>query len=454
MKKKSKIVLTAVCSAVGAVIAFSAGLLTATMSKNQASRSINWIIDTINQNYYKDVDNDELVAAAMSGGFSKLLDVYSTYYTKEEYRQVVNSNSGQKSGIGISYSFVSGKGVLINSVLGNSPAHEAGLKRGMYLDYGINSNNEEILFSSANSFADFVSGFVDGEQMTLHATDEDGNAIDDFKLGKAEYKASYAYMFTKDCEYAVTYDGGKTAALVKKTDETMNYLPDGAAYINLMQFYGSAVSEMSMLINKFNELNCTSLILDLRGNGGGYVSVMQGISYQFTANHPNEYNNVAMYAEYKNGKRENYYIALPSDKSATIASDVDVYVIANADTASASEALIGVLISYGVIDYEDIYLSDYSDEYVNWLESGGYTAKDGQTYGKGIMQTTFTNITTGEALKLTTAEIYWPNGVSIHDVGISAYSKEYTCNLVPAQWSVTYSDEELQTAVEMMYDVN
>ena len=82
-----------------------------------------------------------------------------------------------------------------------------------------------------------------------------------------------------------------------------------------------------------------------------------------------------------------------------------MYVAANGNSASASEALIGAtMYSYGTISYADIFLTKIGD----------YTAK---TYGKGIMQTTYTN--GGEAVTLTTAQIYWPNGTCIHGRGIT-----------------------------------
>ena len=78
------------------------------------------------------------------------------------------------------------------------------------------------------------------------------------------------------------------------------------------------------------------------------------------------------------------------------------------NTASASEALLGAMISYGTLGYGEIFVTQTAGE------------DSARTYGKGIMQTTFRNGATGEAIKLTTAEIYWPNGVSIHGKGITA----------------------------------
>ena len=91
--------------------------------------------------------------------------------------------------------------------------------------------------------------------------------------------------------------------------------------------------------------------------------------------------------------------------------------------------MIGILVSYGILDYENIFLSAYE----------GATPK---TYGKGIMQSVFTNYVTGEALKLTVAGIYWANGKTIHGTGLTV--TEHGCTAAPAGdriVNVGYDDE-------------
>ena len=101
-----------------------------------------------------------------------------------------------------------------------------------------------------------------------------------------------------------------------------------------------------------------------------------------------------------------------------------IYVSANKNTASASEALIGAMISYGAIGYENVFITDTDAE----------SDAPVTTYGKGIMQTTYYNPMLDEAVKLTTAQIYWPNGVCIHEKGIS------TADGARAVYSETFAD--------------
>ena len=80
--------------------------------------------------------------------------------------------------------------------------------------------------------------------------------------------------------------------------------------------------------------------------------------------------------------------------------------MANGRTASASECLIGALASYNeIFNLNKLVI----DKTYNGVET---------TFGKGIMQTTYT-LLSGGALKLTTAKVLWPNGECIHDKGIS-----------------------------------
>ena len=80
--------------------AFITSILCGCMGTN-ASSSYDWIIKTISKNYYEDIPEDVLHKSGMEGGLSSVLDIYSAYYTKEEYAQIAASNSGSRSGVGI-----------------------------------------------------------------------------------------------------------------------------------------------------------------------------------------------------------------------------------------------------------------------------------------------------------------------------------------------------------------
>ncbi|MCM1437622.1 MAG: S41 family peptidase [Roseburia sp.] len=442
-KGKGKKIITAVVAVVIAAVFFAAGFLVARLSKRREVSSFEWAMKIIGENYYDDVSMNAFLVGSLKGFADECLDSYSAYYTAEEYNAVKASNSGRKSGVGVSFSYLpqgtypgDKSGVYIESVVGGSPAYESGLRAGEFI-LSATAGGNTVTFNGSNDFSDFIDGLDDGERFTL--VSDRGQ----YELAKSAYTASYCYMATADKQWSVSY--GENGRVISETVGGKDCLPEGAAYLRLDQFFGNAAYEAAELIEKFNAENCTSLILDLRGNGGGYVDVMCDISGIFTGQLQNS-EKIAMRAVYRDGHSENYAVTRRFSGSELLPAGTKVSVLADNGTASASEALIGVLIDNKVISYGDIYISDFGENYLSFT---GTQAKDCRTYGKGIMQSTFVNPRTGEALKLTTAKIYWPKGeVSIHDVGLNT---SMGCKTVPAAWDVTFGDEQLAEAVDMIY---
>lgn len=428
---KKRTFLIKLCAVFAAVVIAALSFLSGCSSDTKS-----WMLKTIEKNYYFYDDFDKSGLDELSPvEISARLDMYSRYYTAEEYEAEYNDNQGSKSGVGLYTNFIEGRGVYVVSVVGNSPASIAGIAAGDILTGG-KRNGEVTPFNAPSDFPDFVSSFGTGEKFSLISAEKE------FEVSRENYTASYAYMATCDTawEFVSSADGG--LALSENPSKARAYLPDDAAYINLSQFFGTAAGEVGALLKKFNASHKTSLFLDLRNNGGGYVSVMQDIAGYFTSTLYSEAQ-VAMIAEYRSGKKQLWKTYMHEGDS-LVPKDTNVYVLANSGTASASEALIGVLVSYGFLKYENIFISDYSEEYLEWA---GGEEKTAQTYGKGIMQSTFVKYPQGDALKLTTALIKWPNDKCIHGVALSAKDG---CTIVPAEWSATKNDGELQKVVEII----
>lgn len=437
--KKLRIFVTVIVAVAIAVLSFSAGFLIERCSADKTISSYKWALETIKDNYYFGDPDDSFTETSLRAIADKYLDRYSEYYTKEEYAEVMKSNEGSKSGIGISYSFVKNKGVYISKVVGNSPAYKSGLRSGDFIKSGKTENGSEVTFDNSDTFLQFISPLKDGAKFSL--TDDDGKT---YSMAKAEYTASYTSLCTSSTGWTFGDAASGGLALYEDTNLRISYLPEGCAYLCLDQFFGTATKEFYSLIEKFNAANCTSLILDLRSNGGGYVSIMQEIAGSFADGK----STLAMLSRDKKGREEKFNCKKVTDSKKRVDKSVNVYVLANSGTASASEALIGAMVCYGALDYKNIFLSQYSEEYINWQYPTGEGVKNAQTYGKGIMQTPFTNYNTGEVLKLTTAKIFWPDKqTSIHDRGVTL---EDGCTPVPAEWEFTKGDKELQLAVEII----
>lgn len=401
--------------------------------------SYDWFVKTIEKYYYYPVDASAFDENDLKGNANKFLDRYSAYYTKEEYAATLKSNAGSKSGLGISYSYVPDRGVYISSVSGNSPAYICGLRAGEWLKSGSLQGGEEADFASAADFQNLINSASDGVKLNLTSTD--GTV---YTAAKSQYTASYTYMAMKNTSWVFKDSASGGLAAYEEFTEAIDYLPEDTAYIKISQFYGTASKEFDILIEKFNASGCKSLILDLRSNGGGYVSIMQDIAYSFS----DGTNDLAMLARDKNGREEKFKISKVRSNAHKVSRDVNVYVLANSGTASASEALMGAMISYGALKWENVFLSQYGEDYMDWLEQSGQELKTSRTYGKGIMQSSFENGMTGEVLKLTTAQIYWPDKTTcIHDKGLTVGDG---CTPVYTEWQHTKSDGELKAAVDII----
>lgn len=393
--------------------------------------SEDWVREKIKQNYYR-FDGDYSSLSDLDGlsieEMVKKLDDYSAYYTGPEYAAVLSDAAGNKSGIGVSYKFLNGVGVVLQSVVGNSPAKRNGLKAGDVI-VSASVNGSAVQFNVSEDFSSFIKARATNEQFTLYL--DDGTSI---SIAKEEYTASYVSMYTHNCNYEIEYDGAERL-VTENSEGGIPQLPEGTAYMYLSQFFGNAVDEMAELFSIFNSQNCTSLILDLRDDGGGYVDVMAQIGGLFTTE-VTDSAAVAMVAKYKDGYTTTDYCTYYKDRADyyryyrqyMLPKGTAVYVIANNNTASASEALIGVLVSNDILEYENIFLSQYGEA-------------EAKSYGKGIMQSTFRKKFTGEALKLTVAGIYWENGKTIHGKGLTV---EDGCSVAPASDSIVnvgYDDE-------------
>lgn len=437
-------IIAVVAALLVAVAAFLAGFFVHRAAVND------WVINTVANNYYKPLTKSQLKNLTPQEIIQKYLDKFCAYYTGEEYAAVQQSNAGAKKGVGFSYTFVRG-GIFLNTVMGNSPAYNAGLRAGDTLVSGSVGGKKKV-FSKVDDLSDLINSASDGEDIVLEKTD--GVSV---TVKKAEYSASYVSMATNSSAW--TFTGDKNLSLTEIEEDRREYLPENAAYIRLEQFYGDGTAEhFGKLIEVFNEKDCDTLILDLRSDGGGYVNLMSALSGFFLAPVTNIKSAVTMKAQYRDST-ENFGVfdgkyKINYTESNCVPAGTAVYVLANSGTASASEALIGTLISYNVTKYENVYISDYSEgEYFDWLKehNSEYLAKNGKTYGKGIMQTTYLNRGLGyikEAFKLTTAQIYWQNGVTIHGKGLSA---QMGCKTVFADWVITRDDSELKRVVKDIY---
>ena len=354
--------------------------------------------------YYQDVEDDVFFDAIFDAVNENVLDEYSYYMSADEHKQYESEGEGNRSGLGIAFFVQDENGnaqMYISDVCGNSPAERAGVQVGDYLlGFGLSQTQlkESVIFQD---FSNFLSGLETGQVFYIKVRKgaQADAPIEILSLAKEYYVENYVFYRTATSAYGFT---GASALDMTEVGTPLTCLGDETAYIQLTSFNGNAAEEFQKAMDKFRADGKKNLVLDLRGNGGGYIKIARSIASYFCKNTTDKKPliGVADYGGYQEKFRAdgNYY-------NNYFSSDSRICVLADVNTASASEFLIGAMIDYGTISYGDICLS----------ELGGMC----KTYGKGIMQTTYPLLLGGDVVKLTTAVMRWPiSNHCIHGRGI------------------------------------
>jgi carboxyl-terminal processing protease len=379
---------------------FFAGGLAHYFTLDSELRSLIRLKNRIQRSYYQEITDEQFYNAAFSG-INGVLDAYSGYLSPEEYAKTLTQATGQQSGLGLSFSSTAtgAESLKILRVVGNSPAEEAGIVRGEYIiGYGATENDLEKKLDFT-SFSLFLADYEANETLYLKIRGVDGQTRV-LPIARKVYVENYVYYRTSDSAYAFSGDDALTAV---ERGTPLAALPQDTAYIRLESFNGNAAGEFAAAMNLFRMHNKKNLILDLRGNTGGYLNIMLEIASYFCKNTAEKKPIVAL-ADY--GEKKEAFAANGNYFSEYFLSTSRITVLADEYTASASECLIGCMYDYGTISYQDICLAKRNG-----------VAK---TFGKGIMQTTFPlSVLDKDALKLTTAKICWPvSGNCIHGRGV------------------------------------
>ncbi len=397
---KKKTLWRALACIIGAILFFAAGAATVWFTLDGEFRTLIKVKKMIDEKYYKEISDEEFYGVLFKSINEDLLDPYSCYMTADEFNASAGELAGNRSGLGLVFLTKDGEGkdiMKITRVCGNSPAEAAGILAGEYL-VGFGKTQESLTESEKfEDFSAFLQDFEAGETFILKLRMGEETRL--ITLSKAEYVENYVFYRTRDKAYA--FEGEKATDLVER-GKPLTCLNGDTAYIRLVQFGGEAANAFKQVMDLFKQEGKKNLVLDLRGNGGGYLDVMQDLAGYFCKN-TDERKPVVAVADY--GEKRESFSAKRNVYKEYFSADSRICVLADEGSASASECLLGSMLDYGAISYADICLT----------ERNGVA----KTYGKGIMQSTYYLSVKGDALKLTTAEIRWPvTNTSIHGRGI------------------------------------
>lgn len=189
--------------------------------------------------YFYDADKDSMVDGAIKGMAQSLDDVYSTYYTEEEYADLTRSNSGFYTGIGVVLASEAPGSFLIMQVYANTPAQEAGILVGDYVTELNGTPSGEL------ELADFL--------QYMHSEDGGENDITVVRDGQL---LSFHVVAREIYAETVTY----------------RMLTDTVGYLHLSGFHGECVEEVKEAVEELREQGMEKLVMDVRDNPGGSLS--------------------------------------------------------------------------------------------------------------------------------------------------------------------------------------
>lgn len=298
-------------------------------------------------NYYEEVDKDALMKAAMSGMLSFLEDNYSIYLEKDDSDDLAEMLDSAYQGLGILVA-----GVTIEEVYDDSPAKKAGLKDG---DELVEINGSAV---SMDNYED-INSLINLEKENEIKVLRDGDIL------SFNVKADMVNIPTTSKD------------VIKSKEDKKNI-----GYIKLSSFSSLSFEEFQEdLISLEKKDKIKSLIIDLRGNSGGYLNTAYDIASLFIKKGKVIYslenkNNIKTYKDETNDERA-----------------YDIVLLVDSNTASAAEILTAAL-----------------------HDSYGALVVGNTTYGKGKVQ----NIKYYEdsIVKYTSAKWLRPNGECIDGIGI------------------------------------
>ena len=273
------------------------------MDNEAVMKKIETMEGLVNDYYLFDVDKDKIEEGIYDGYVSGLGDKYAAYYSPEDYRKLLEEDSGKYQGIGVTVMKDTVTNyVLIEGVFKNTPAEEAGLKKG---DYIISVNGK------------------DTQEMSLE------EVVSEIKR---DDKKTALIKIVREGEEK-EYDIKKTTVVI----ESVNYqmLDGGIGYIEVTQFIENTDEAFVEAVDSLEAQKMKGLIIDLRDNGGGLVDSCVNMVSRIIPK-----GDMVTYTETKKGQRDEY--KSNSDKTVS----VPIVILVNENTASASEIFTGCLRDY------------------------------------------------------------------------------------------------------------
>lgn len=353
-------------------------------SDDKLTKSLNSIKSLLKKYYLNDIDEEKAINGAIEGYVSALGDKYTEYIPKDEMEEYTQNLMGNYVGIGI-YMTKNTKDntIVVISPIKYSPAEEAGILPGDIITKidGVEYNGDSM---------DAAANNIKGEEgSTVKLEIQRGQEIKTFEI---------------------------TRKKITTNPVVAEKLENNIGYLEVSSFDENTAENFKAKYEELKSQGITSLIIDLRNNGGGLVEETLKI------------------ADYIVPKDKELLVTVDKDGKEKVEKskedvliDMPIVVLVNKNSASSSEILAGAL-------------KDLNEA----------TIVGNTTYGKGVIQQLL-QLKDGAGLKVTVEEYYTPNRTKINGVGIEPNEKVDLPSSVENPLAVERKDDtQLQKAIELL----
>ena len=308
------------------------------------------VYDKLREDFDGKLDAQKLIDGAKKGMVEAAGDPYTMYFTDQEAKQFLGDLEGKFSGIGAELDKRNNQ-LVISSTIDNSPARQAGLQPG---DAIVKVNNED---TTGWSIEQGVSKIRGDKGTTVKLAISRDNQLQ---------------------EVSIVRDDIVTPSVVHSIDS------NNIGYMRITRFAEGDTSSLArQAAQEFKEKGVKGVVLDLRGNGGGYLTAAQDVAGLWL--------NSKVVVQERRGDTVQDTLKSGTDP---ILNGIPTTVLVDGGSASASEIVAGAL-----------------------HDNGAAKLVGEKTFGKGSVQQIET-LKGGGELKVTVAKWYTPNGKNINKEGI------------------------------------
>lgn len=392
MKKESTYRYTPILVAIGVVVGILTGSFYASHFSgqrlniiNNSTEKINSLFHIIDDQYVDDVKIDDLVESAMPAILAKL-DPHSVYIPASEAKSSMEDLQGSFSGVGVQFMIYKDT-VRVVKVIAGGPSEHVGVRAG-----------DRIVA-------------IDGKPFTgkVATNDETRKRL----KGAAETQVRLTIVRsgeTKPLNFTVT----RGDVPVQSID--LSYMLDAeTGYIRIRSFGETTYAEWLAALAELSQQGLQRLIIDLRGNLGGYMAPAIQIANEFLAK-----GRLIVYTKGRKSPREEY----TSDGRGTYQT-MPLVLLVDESSASASEILAGAI-----------------------QDNDRGTIVGRRTFGKGLVQVPI-EFSDGSMLRLTKARYYTPSGRCVQKPYTPGDEEEYEMDLLTrAEHGEYFSRDSIKTSGE------